>query len=44
MVCMDCGSEFEVGDVYAHRQVADDVMEVVCVGCRVLNPEAEAGE
>ena len=40
MRCMDCGVEFKLGDVYAHREVAEDVREVVCVGCRVLNPEA----
>lgn len=41
MVCMDCGVEFKVGDVYAHRPTDQrDVFEVVCVGCRVLNPEA----
>ncbi len=39
MVCIDCGSEFKVGDVYTHRQSSYDVYEVVCVGCRVLNPE-----
>lgn len=40
MVCMDCGGEFKVGDVYAHREVSEDIREVVCVGCRVLNPGA----
>lgn len=41
IVCMDCGDEFKVRDVYAHRQTEqDDVFEIVCVGCRVLNPEA----
>lgn len=38
MVCMDCGTSFAVGDSYAHRQTEDDVFEVVCVGCAVLNP------
>lgn len=42
--CMDCGTAFKVGDFYAHRQIADDVIEVVCIGCRVLNPEADDGE
>lgn len=37
--CMDCGVEFKLGDTYTHREVADDVREMVCVGCRVLNPE-----
>lgn len=38
MVCMDCGTPFAVGDSYAHRQTEDDVFEVVCIGCAVLNP------
>lgn len=42
MVCMDCGDEFHVGDLFAHRQSAPDICEVVCLGCRVLNPEATA--
>jgi hypothetical protein len=39
MICMDCGVEFKLGDVHARRQVEEDVFEVVCLGCRVLNPE-----
>lgn len=43
MVCMDCGDEFKVGDTYALRPTAtDDIFEIVCLGCRVLNPEAES--
>ena len=40
MSCMDCGDAFSVGDIYALRVIeGDDVcFEVVCVGCRVLNP------
>lgn len=38
MVCMDCGSAFSVGDTYTHRQTSDDIFEVVCLGCAVLNP------
>lgn len=37
--CMDCGVDFNLGDFYAHRQRESDVFEIVCVGCRVLNPE-----
>lgn len=38
MRCMDCEVEFEEGDSYAHRWTAEDVAEVVCVGCAILNP------
>lgn len=38
MACMDCGTPFRVGDFAAHRSIEDDIYEVVCVGCRVLNP------
>lgn len=38
--CMDCGVEFKLGDTYALRRISEDGFEVVCVGCRVLNPEA----
>lgn len=45
MRCMDCGSEFKLGDLYAHRPTEQtDVFEVVCVGCRVLNPLASTRE
>lgn len=40
MVCMDCGDPFAIGDTYALRQLADNAFEAVCIGCRVLNPEA----
>lgn len=41
MICMDCEVAFKVGDLYALRPTDDDdVFEIVCVGCRVLNPEA----
>lgn len=41
MRCMDCGSEFQLGDFYAHRPSGEmpEVMETVCVGCRVLSLE-----
>lgn len=38
MTCMDCGVEFKLGDTYAHRQTKDDMFEVVCTGCALLNP------
>lgn len=38
MRCMDCGSEFAVGDIHTHRQTDSDVFEVVCLGCSILNP------
>lgn len=38
MICMDCEAPFALGDTYAHRQTEDDIFEVVCVGCAVLNP------
>jgi hypothetical protein len=41
MCCMDCGHEFAAGDTYAKRPVSEDVLEIVCVGCRVLNPEGD---
>lgn len=43
MVCMDCNTPFELGDVYALRPTDEgDVFEIVCVGCRVLTPEPGA--
>jgi len=44
MRCMDCGEEFKVGDVYAHRPTEEgDVFEIVCIGCRVLSPDSGNG-
>lgn len=40
MLCMDCLTPFKVGDVYAVRG-GGDIGEIVCVGCRVLNPNIE---
>ena len=33
MFCMDCREELKAGDRYMHRQVDDDVYEIICVGC-----------
>lgn len=38
MTCMDCETPFKLGDTYTHRQIEDDVFEVVCLGCSVVNP------
>jgi hypothetical protein len=41
MRCMDCGDLFKLGDFSALRPTEEGhVFEVVCVGCRVLNPES----
>ena len=38
MICMDCETPFALGDTYTLRQAEDDIYEVVCLGCAVLNP------
>lgn len=38
VTCMDCGTELEEGDSYAHRRISADVVELVCVPCSLLNP------
>jgi hypothetical protein len=48
--CVECGDEFEVGDTYTHRKIAEGdgesfdtapVYEIVCLGCAALDPEIE---
>lgn len=39
--CMDCGVEFKFGDFYTLRPREEPgEFEMVCIGCRVLNPAA----
>ena len=43
MICMDCSSEFSVGDFCVHRPTDEpDVFEVVCTGCAVLTVPLES--
>lgn len=41
VTCMDCNTEFKDGDFYAIREIDENVHEVVCIGCRILNPEPQ---
>lgn len=43
MTCAECGVEFKEGDLVAHQTTdRDDVVVIVCLGCRVLHPSSEA--
>ena len=37
MVCMDCEHVFELGEFYVERDIANRVVEVICVGCGALD-------